>query len=96
MDGADLAVEVTTPEPYVVPAVGEKRFTVAALDLGIKASTPRYLAERGCEVHVLPATRRPPTTCSRVDPDGVFFSNGPGDPATADGPVAAHARGARR
>jgi carbamoyl-phosphate synthase small subunit len=86
MVGADLAHEVTTEQPYVVPAVGEKRFTVAALDLGIKAATPRYLAERGVEVHVLPAT----TTGAELlalSPDGVFLSNGPGDPATTDGPV---------
>jgi carbamoyl-phosphate synthase small subunit len=88
MEGADLVGEVTTPEPYVVPAVGEKRYTVAAMDLGIKASTPRYLAERGCEVHVLPSTASA-TDLLAVDPDGVFFSNGPGDPATAAGPVAA-------
>ena len=88
MEGADLAHEVTTREPYVVPAVGEKRFTVVALDLGIKAATPRYLAQRGVEVHVLPAT----TTGEELlahRPDGVFLSNGPGDPATTDGPVAA-------
>jgi carbamoyl-phosphate synthase small subunit len=88
MAGADLAGEVSTPEPYVVPAVGDKRFTVAALDLGIKASTPRYLALRGCEVHVMPATSTAADLLA-VDPDGVFVSNGPGDPATADGPVAA-------
>jgi carbamoyl-phosphate synthase small subunit len=88
MVGADLAHEVTTAEAYVVPAFGDKRFTVAAVDLGIKRSTPRYLAEQGCEVHVLPAT----TTADELlalRPDGVFFSNGPGDPATTDGPVAA-------
>ena len=56
MAGADLAGEVSTTEAYVVPAVGEKRFTVAAVDLGIKANTPRMMAERGIEVHVLPAT----------------------------------------
>jgi carbamoyl-phosphate synthase small subunit len=88
MTGADLAHEVTTPEPYVVPAVGEKRYTVAALDLGIKASTPRHLAQRGCEVHVLPATTTGDELLA-LDPDGVFLSNGPGDPATTDGPVAA-------
>jgi carbamoyl-phosphate synthase small subunit len=88
MEGADLAGEVTTPKPYVVPAVGEKRFTVAAIDLGIKSSTPRYMSEHGCEVHVLPATSTAADILA-VDPDGVFFSNGPGDPATADGPVAA-------
>jgi carbamoyl-phosphate synthase small subunit len=79
---------VTTPEPYVVKALGDKRFTVAAMDLGIKSSTPRYLAERGCEVHVLPSTSSAADLLA-VNPDGVFFSNGPGDPATADGPVAA-------
>jgi carbamoyl-phosphate synthase small subunit len=88
MEGADLAGEVTTGEPYVVKALGDKRFTVAAMDLGIKASTPRYLAERGCEVHVLPSTASAADLLA-VDPDGVFFSNGPGDPSTADGPVAA-------
>ena len=50
--GTELAGEVTTTEPYVVPAIGEKRFTVAAVDLGIKANTPRMMAERGIEVHV--------------------------------------------
>ncbi|MBV9291339.1 MAG: glutamine-hydrolyzing carbamoyl-phosphate synthase small subunit [Frankiales bacterium] len=88
MEGADLAREVTVPEPYVVPAIGEKRFVVAAMDLGIKASTPRYLAQRGCEVHVLPATASAADLLA-VSPDGVFFSNGPGDPATADYAVAA-------
>jgi carbamoyl-phosphate synthase small subunit len=88
MLGADLAGEVSTRDPYVVPAVGDKRFTVAAVDLGIKASTPRYLAERGCEVHVMPASSTAADLLA-TDPDGIFFSNGPGDPATADGPVAA-------
>ncbi len=87
MSGADLTGEVTTPEPYVVPALGERRHRVAAVDLGIKAMTPRLLAERGVEVHVLPATSTIDDVLT-VAPDGVFFSNGPGDPATADGPVA--------
>jgi carbamoyl-phosphate synthase small subunit len=83
MTGAALAAEVTTAEPYVVPAVGERRFTVAALDLGIKAMTPTLLAQQGIEVHVLPAT----TTFEQITDlkvDGVFFSNGPGDPASAE------------
>jgi carbamoyl-phosphate synthase small subunit len=88
MEGADLAGEVTTPEPYVVKALGDRRYTVAAMDLGIKASTPRYLSELGCEVHVLRSTASAADLLA-VNPDGVFFSNGPGDPATADGPVAA-------
>jgi carbamoyl-phosphate synthase small subunit len=83
MAGADLAREVSTAEPYVVPAVGAKRKVVAAVDLGIKASTPRYLAERGVEVHVLPATSTAADLLA-TDADGYFFSNGPGDPATAD------------
>jgi carbamoyl-phosphate synthase small subunit len=87
MKGANLAAEVATKEPYVVPAIGEKRFTVAAVDLGIKGMTPHRMAERGIEVHVLPATATAEDIYA-VNPDGVFFSNGPGDPATADGPVA--------
>ncbi|PJE95051.1 carbamoyl phosphate synthase small subunit [Streptomyces carminius] len=86
MTGADLAAEVATAEAYTVPAVGAKRLTVAAVDLGIKGMTPRRMAERGIEVHVLPATATIEDVYA-VDPDGVFFSNGPGDPATADHPV---------
>ncbi|GAA2248518.1 MULTISPECIES: glutamine-hydrolyzing carbamoyl-phosphate synthase small subunit [Kitasatospora] len=87
MKGADLCAEVATTEKYVVPAIGEKKFTVAALDLGIKAMTPHRMAERGIEVHVFPANSTLEELYS-VDPDGVFFSNGPGDPATADHQVA--------
>jgi carbamoyl-phosphate synthase small subunit len=87
MAGADLTAEVTTRQPYVVPALGERRFTVAAVDLGIKAMTPRRMAERGMDVHVLPATTTPADLLA-VDADGVFVSNGPGDPATADHAVA--------
>ncbi|GAA2904353.1 glutamine-hydrolyzing carbamoyl-phosphate synthase small subunit [Streptomyces mexicanus] len=86
MLGADLAAEVATKEAYVVPAIGEKKFTVAAVDLGIKGMTPHRMAERGIEVHVLPATATLEDVYA-VEPDGVFFSNGPGDPATADHPV---------
>lgn len=62
MKGASLYEEVATQEAYVVPAVGEKRFTVAAIDLGIKGMTPHRMAERGIEVHVLPATATPTTS----------------------------------
>ncbi len=86
MKGADLCGEVATKEPYVVSAIGEKRFTVAAVDLGIKGMTPHRMAERGIEVHVLPATATA-QDIEAIAPDGVFFSNGPGDPATADHPV---------
>lgn len=80
MTGANLSEAVSTAEAYVVPAVGEKKFTVAAVDLGLKANTPRMMAERGIEVHVLPATSTLEDVKS-VAPDGLFFSNGPGDPA---------------
>lgn len=87
MTGANLSAEVATKETYVVPAIGEKKYTVAAVDLGIKGMTPHRMAERGIEVHVLPATATVEDVYA-VQPDGVFFSNGPGDPATADHPVA--------
>jgi len=82
MIGADLAREVSTPESYVVspPAGTPVRYRVAAVDLGIKAATPRSMAALGCEVHVLPATSSADEIAA-VNPDGVFFSNGPGDPA---------------
>ncbi len=83
MRGADLSDAVTTAAPYVVSPAGTPRFRVAALDLGIKAMTPHRLAERGLEVHVLPAGSTAADILA-VRPDGVFFSNGPGDPATAE------------
>jgi carbamoyl-phosphate synthase small subunit len=84
MVGADLAREVSTPEPYTVdPPPGTAiRYRVAAVDLGIKAATPRSMAQRGCQVRVLPATSTAADILA-TGPDGVFFSNGPGDPAAA-------------
>jgi carbamoyl-phosphate synthase small subunit len=84
MIGADLAREVSTAVPYTVdpPAGVAVRYRVAAVDLGIKTATPRSMALRGCQVQVLPAT----STAEEIlaaSPDGVFFSNGPGDPAAA-------------
>jgi len=87
MKGANFLADVTTAETFVVPAVGDKRFTVAAIDLGIKGMTPRLMAERGIEVHVMPATATF-EQIRAISPDGVFMSNGPGDPATADHAVA--------
>ncbi|MGZ4494023.1 MAG: glutamine-hydrolyzing carbamoyl-phosphate synthase small subunit [Nocardioides sp.] len=90
MAGAELAGEVSTTEAYVVPAQGlaegQKPWVVAAVDLGIKANTPRMMAERGIEVHVLPATATLDDVRA-VGPDGLFFSNGPGDPAATVGQV---------
>jgi carbamoyl-phosphate synthase small subunit len=84
MTGADLARVVSTPDPYEVspPAGAAVRYRVAAVDLGIKAATPRAMAARGCLVRVLPATSTAADILA-AGPDGVFFSNGPGDPAAA-------------
>lgn len=87
MLGADLCGEVSTDGGYVIEPDGEPRFTVAALDLGIKTNTPRNFALRGIRTHVLPSTASF-EQISDLSPDGVFLSNGPGDPATADRVVA--------
>ena len=83
MSGAYLSADVSTSKPYIVPAIGERKFTVAAIDLGIKGATPRALAARGVEVHVLPFNSTL-EDIEKIHPDGVFLSNGPGDPATMD------------
>jgi len=87
MAGADLSAEVTTAARYTVEAVGARRYTVAALDLGIKRNVSRRLAERGVTTHVFPASSTIEDLLA-VGPDAVFLSPGPGDPATADAPVA--------
>ncbi|MGW4095968.1 glutamine-hydrolyzing carbamoyl-phosphate synthase small subunit [Mycobacterium sp. NPDC004974] len=87
MLGADLAGQVSTESSYIVEPEGGHRFTVAAVDLGIKTNTPRNFARRGIRSHVLPSS----VTFDQIadlKPDGVFLSNGPGDPATADHIVA--------
>ncbi|NYJ01558.1 carbamoyl-phosphate synthase small subunit [Nocardioides thalensis] len=89
MKGSELSSEVSTTEAYVVPAWSRDgagapprppRFRVVALDLGIKEMTPQRMSERGIEVHVLPATATLDDVLA-VQPDGLFYSNGPGDPA---------------
>jgi len=87
MAGADLTGEVSTAHRYTVPAIGEQRFSVAAVDLGIKANTPKMMAARGITTHVVPAG----VTLEEIlalEVDGVFLSNGPGDPSTQDDMVA--------
>ena len=81
MTGSYLCADVSTPKTYVVPAVGQKKYTVAAIDLGIKGATPRAMAERGIEVHVMSYNVTLDEILA-INPDGVFLSNGPGDPAT--------------
>ena len=82
MSGAFLAADVTTKQPYIInpPKGVVTKFKVAAIDLGIKAATPKAMAKLGIQVHVLPLT----TTLDQIKAlkvDGVFLSNGPGDPA---------------
>jgi carbamoyl-phosphate synthase small subunit len=81
MTGSYLCADVSTPKTYVVPALGQKKYTVAAIDLGIKGATPRAMAERGIEVHVMPYNSTLEQIMA-ISPDGVFLSNGPGDPST--------------
>ncbi|KFI45415.1 carbamoyl-phosphate synthase small subunit [Bifidobacterium bohemicum] len=91
MEGSRLYDEVSTDEAYTVEPCGryegkEPLYTVAAVDLGIKGMTPHRLAERGCRVHVVPSS----VSFERIqelNPDGVFFSNGPGDPQEAPAEV---------
>lgn len=83
MAGSDLAIEVSTDDTYVVEPVGEATFTVVAYDMGIKTNTPRNFAARGIKTVVVPANT-PFEKIQSFNPDGVFISNGPGDPATAD------------
>ncbi len=86
MVGANLVTEVSIDTKYLVPAVGVKKATVAALDLGIKGATPRLMSERGIEVHVFPFNATF-DELSAVRPDGIFLSNGPGDPSTMQSTV---------
>ena len=81
MVGSFLSADVSTPERYTVAAKGEKKFTVVAVDLGIKGATPRAMSERGIETHVVPYDSSFAEIMA-LNPDGVFLSNGPGDPAT--------------
>jgi carbamoyl-phosphate synthase small subunit len=81
MLGSFLSADVSTPEKYTIAAQGEKKLTVVAIDLGIKGATPRAMAERGIQTHVLPYNASFAEIMA-LEPDGVFLSNGPGDPAT--------------
>lgn len=88
MAGADLAGEVSAAERYTVDPVpgsvppGGRPLTVVAVDLGIKSMTPHRLAERGVRTHVVPSSVTTAEVAA-LAPDGVFFSNGPGDPGAA-------------
>jgi len=85
--GLDLAREVTCAKPYTVEAtarpIGRRSFHVVAYDFGMKENIVRMLASSGCDVTVVPATTTAEETL-RLKPDGVFLSNGPGDPEPCD------------
>ena len=83
MEGLDLACGVSTGQRYEVPAEGEERFHVLAYDFGVKAHSLKLMAELGCRVSVIPAVT-PAEEILREKPDGLFVSNGPGDPAAVE------------
>lgn len=87
MEGLDLVGDVTTAEPYTVAATAERKGTVVALDLGLRRDIARQLAARGYDVEVLPAGADAEAILA-ARPDGVFLSNGPGDPEPLVGVVA--------
>ncbi|MCC6743314.1 MAG: glutamine-hydrolyzing carbamoyl-phosphate synthase small subunit [Acidobacteria bacterium] len=102
MAGRELASSVTCDEQYAwggdvterpfgapSPAVADapaRRLRIVTLDFGVKYNSLRYLNALGCDVTVLPSTATAEQVLS-IEPDGLFISNGPGDPATLDGPI---------
>jgi carbamoyl-phosphate synthase small subunit len=83
MAGTDLVKDVSCREPYSWPAVGQERFHIVAYDLGIKRGILRSLAARGVRATVVPA-KTPAREALSLKPDGILFSNGPGDPEPLD------------
>lgn len=80
MEGSDLVKEVTTKEKYIWNKDSKGVFKVAAIDCGTKYNIFRILESLGCQVHVFPATATV-EEIKAINPDGLFLSNGPGDPA---------------
>jgi len=81
MENRELASMVTTKKAYEVSASGEERFHVVCYDFGVKRNSLRELARLGCRITVVPAST-PANDVLAMRPDGVFLSNGPGDPAS--------------
>ena len=99
LKGVDLAKEVSVKEPYVwdegswslgagFAKPAEKKFKVVAYDFGVKRNILRMLVDRGCDLTVVPA-QTPAQTVLDMNPDGIFLSNGPGDPEPCDYAIAA-------
>lgn len=80
MKNRELASAVTVREKFEYPAEGDERFHVVAYDFGVKTNSLRRLAKYGCRVTVVPANT-PAAEIRALRPDGIFLSNGPGDPA---------------
>ena len=81
MKNRELASVVSTPRPYEIPAVGEEQFHVVCYDFGVKRNSLNELARAGCRVTVVPASTSAGVVLA-MRPDGVYLSNGPGDPAS--------------
>lgn len=86
MENRELASVVTCREPYEFSAIGVERFHVVCYDFGVKTNSLRELAALGCRVTVIPAWT-PAADALAKKPDGIFLSNGPGDPASMDAAV---------
>ena len=80
MENRELASLVTTKQPYEFPATNSEKFHVVCYDFGVKLNSLRELAQKGCRVTVVPAST-PANEVFALQPDGIFLSNGPGDPA---------------
>ena len=87
LEGKDMAGEVTCDETYVVEPASEVRAHVVAYDFGIKRNIVRMLAAVGCRVTIVPARTSAQEALSH-NPDGIFLSNGPGDPRPLDYAIA--------
>jgi carbamoyl-phosphate synthase small subunit len=83
MSGRNLSAEVSVTQTYVVPPIGLSIGALAVLDLGVKNATLGHLAARGFEVHVLPQSVTLDDILA-INPVGVFYSNGPGDPSASE------------
>jgi carbamoyl-phosphate synthase small subunit len=81
MENRELASVVTTKEVYEVPATNDERFHVVCFDFGVKTNSLRELSRAGCRITVVPASTQASAVFA-MKPDGVFLSNGPGDPAS--------------
>jgi carbamoyl-phosphate synthase small subunit len=81
MENRELASVVTTKQPYEIEAAGLQRFHVVCYDFGVKRNSLRQLAALGCRITVVPAAT-PAAEVLALNPDGIFLSNGPGDPAS--------------